>query len=84
MDKKLIEDVYRLKSELENLSKVSELMENAKRTSLHDPTGGFGLYLTGSIHGKDFKLEIKRDVYTSIEKAIEDRIGQIQQELDEL
>ena len=84
MDKKLIEDVYQLKSELENLSKVSELMENAKRTGLHDPTGGFGLCLTGSICGKDFKLEIKQDVYTCIKKAIEVRMEQIQQRLNEL
>ena len=84
MEKILIEKVYRLKSEQESITKVLALMSSASQTSLHDSTGSFGLYLHGSVTGHDVELDIKREVYTSIEKALEDRIGQIQQELHEL
>lgn len=84
MDSKLIEKVYRLMSELENLTEVIELMSAAKQTSLHDPTGSFGLCLSGSIAGNKVNLDIKREVYTCIEMALKDRRGQIQYELDKL
>lgn len=84
MEEILIEKVYRLKSELESITKVLNLMSSASQTSLHDSTGSFGLYLHGSVTGHDVELDIKREVYTSIEMALKDRRGQIQYELAKL
>ena len=84
MDEKVIEKVYRLKSEQESITKVLNLMSSASQTSLHDQTGSFGLYLHGSVAGHDVELDIKREVYTCIEMALKDRRGQIQYELGEL
>lgn len=84
MDEKVIENVYRLKSEQENLTELHNIMHSAKQTSLRDPTGSFGLYPIGSVAGREVKLDIKREVYTCIEMALKDRIGQIQYELNEL
>lgn len=84
MDEKVIEKVYRLKSEMESITKVLNLMSAASQTSLHDPNGSFGLSLHGSVAGHDVEIDIKREVYTCIEMALKDRRGQIQYELNEL
>lgn len=84
MDIKLIEKVYRLRSELENLTEAIELMSAAKQTHLFDPTGSFGLCLSGSVAGRNVNLDIKQEVYTCIEMALKDRRGQIQYELHQL
>lgn len=84
MESKLIENVYRLKSEQESITKVLNLMSSASQTSLRDPNGSFGLYLHGSVAGREVELVIKQEVYTCIEMALRDRRGQIQYELNEL
>lgn len=84
MNEKVIEKVYRLKSELESITKMLDLMSSASQTSLHDPNGSFGLYLHGSVAGYDVEVDVKREVYTCIEMALKDRRGQIQYELNEL
>ena len=84
MNEKVIEKVYRLKSEQESITKVLNLMSAVSQTSLHDPSGSFGLYLHGSVAGRDVELDIKTEVYTCIEMALKDRRGQIQYELSEL
>lgn len=84
MYKNVIEKVYRLKSEQESITKVLNLMSSASQTSLRDPNGSFGLYLHGSVAGREIELDIVPEVYTCIEMALKDRRGQIQYELDQL
>ena len=84
MNEKVIEKVYRLKSEQESLTKVLNLMDAASQTSLRGQNGSFGLYLHGSVAGREVELDIKPEVYTYIEMALKDRRGQIQYELSEL
>ena len=84
MEEILIEKVYRLKSELESITKMLNLMSSASQTSLRDPNGSLGLYLHGSVAGHDVEVDIKQEVYTCIEMALKDRRGQIQYELAKL